>query len=135
MDFLSQVIDSIRVKWQKAQVRKDNLAVSTGCGSLVGGQIKHTRQEPQLSCDIIGIDRVKRVCKETFGRLEIAESQNEANLIGRCAEGGQERRKALREVEEPLSLCACESRRRFKRRVFLRCKDLYAWHLCPLLIP
>ena len=85
MDFLSQVIDSIRVKWQKAQVRKDNLAVSTGCGSLVGGQIKHTRQEPQLSCDIIGIDRVKRVCKETFGRLEIAESQNEANLIGRCA--------------------------------------------------
>jgi hypothetical protein len=95
---------------------------------IVGTQIKHPREETQLGSHIRGVSLMKLAGKEPVGRLEIAQRQDETDLVGRRAESSQKIFKALREVKKPLPLDTREDRRALEGGVFCWRENEHAWH-------
>src|SRR6266540_889443 len=110
------------------QMLQNQGAVPPGRRFFVVTGIKDPRQIPQLAGDIVRIGRVELAGKKPFGRLEIAEGQDEADRIGGYPEGRQQTLQALGDVKEPLAFHTAEERWGLEGGIFHRCEDGYTWH-------
>src|SRR6266545_2937074 len=109
-NLVEQMLLGRLIKWQETQMLQNQGAVPPGRRFFVVTGIKDPRQIPQLAGDIVRIGRVELAGKKPFGRLEIAEGQDEADRIGGYPEGRQQTLQALGDVKEPLAFHTAEER-------------------------